>query len=117
MPKIEKLNDELLSTVAGGKMEFTFSKATAVVSAPAFAGMGACAGIAIGTLNGAREAARYAIEKNMTFPKRIAAVAAGAVAGLVSGGIGGAIIGAASGASFGAGIGMSTDIIINKAEQ
>lgn len=114
MPKIEKLNDESLNAVAGGKMNFTFTKATAIVSAPTFAGMGACAGITFGTLNGAREAKKYAEEKNMTLTKKIATIAAGAVAGFIGGGVSGAIIGATSGASVGAGIGMSTDITLNK---
>lgn len=116
MLKIERLSDESLEKVSGGDMSFSCTKNAALICAPEMAGVGACAGIIVGSINGAKAAKKYADEKNMSLAKKMATVAVGAVSGFVGGGIAGATLGAASGALLGAGFGLSTDMVVDKIE-
>lgn len=116
MLKIQKLNDESLEKVSGGDMSFSCTKNLSLICAPEAAGIGACAGIIIGSIKGAKAAKKHADEKNMGLIKKIGTVAAGTATGFVGGGVAGAMLGAASGVLIGAGLGLSTDIIVDKAE-
>lgn len=106
-----KLNDESLKTVVGGEGYFPRARTAAKVVALPGAGMGACAGIIIGSLNGFASSKIYAEQTRMGFIKKTVTIAAKTLLGSIGGGIGGALVGAASGAALGAGFGMSADII------
>lgn len=108
-----KLNDESLEIVAGGEYDFHRTKTAATVVSLPGAGIGACAGIIIGSLNSYASSKIYAEQTHMGFIKKTITVAAKTLVGAISGGAGGALIGAASGAAVGAGFGMSADIIAN----
>lgn len=116
MLKIQRLSDESLEKVSGGDISFSCTKNAALICTPEMTGVGACAGVIVGSIKGAKAAKKYADEKNMSLVKKMATVTAGTITGFVGGGVAGAALGATSGALLGAGFGLSTDIVVNKME-
>ena len=70
-----KLNDESLKTVVGGEGYFPRARTAATVVALPGAGMGACAGIIIGSLNGFASSKIYAEQTRMGFIKKTVTIA------------------------------------------
>lgn len=82
MYEIEKLSDELLSTVSGGTIKEDAPKGVPVSTCVK---IGLCGGI-LGFAAGAQIAKKYAVKKKMRFNKKIKTIFLGAVLGAVTGG-------------------------------
>ena len=82
MSRIEKLNDELLKTVAGGMMFDTMPERKPPLSCVK---IGICSGIIVGFAAGAGIAKKYGDKNKMPFSKKVKTIIAGAIGGSLAG--------------------------------
>lgn len=82
MSRIEKLNDELLKTVAGGMM---FDSMPAKKPPLSCVKIGICSGIIVGFAAGAGIAKKYGDKNKMPFSKKVKTIIAGAIGGSLAG--------------------------------